>query len=168
MDTTRGRTMGSRRLSSLVGIAGMVLGACGQSAAPPAAEGVAQVTGVPASPHELPLRRGFYVSSDTACEQASNATLGLLHARGLNGSRTDCVFESAEMLGKARYRIVEQCTVIGSGERLRTSVIWEVLTPESFQRTEESGWQSRMRYCEQQALPEDWREIDLEADNHSG
>jgi len=160
--------MGSPRLSSLIGIAAIVLGACGRSAAPPAAEDVVQVTGVPAPPQVLPLRRGFYVSSDTACEQASNATLGLLHARGLNGSRTDCVFESVESLGKARYRIVEQCAAIGSGERLRMSVIWEILTPESFQRTEESGWQSRMRYCEQQALPEDWREIDLEADNHSG
>jgi hypothetical protein len=112
---------------------------------------------------DVPLRRGFYVSSDTACGQASNATLLLLHAEGLNGSRADCRFEAMESLGTDRYRIVEECTEIGTNARFRTTAIWEILTPESFRRTEESGWQSEMRYCEQEALPELWREIDLGA-----
>lgn len=159
--------MGSRRLAGVICVAVSALGACDGRVAPPAAQSVVHTTGVPVSTQDLPLRRGFYVSGDTACEQASNATLGLLHARGLNGARTECVFESVESMGATRYRIVEQCVVIGSGERLRTSVLWELLTPESFQRTEESGWQSQMRYCEQQALPEGWREIDLEADSRS-
>jgi hypothetical protein len=112
---------------------------------------------------ELPLRRGFYVSSDTACERASNATLGLFDMRGLNGAREHCAFVSVESVGMDRYRVVEQCTEIGSGDMFRISSMWEILTPQSFRRTNDAGWQSSMRYCEQAMLPELWRGIDLES-----
>ncbi len=62
-----------------------------------------------------------------------------------------------------RYRVVEQCTEIGSGDMFRISSMWEILTPQSFRRTNDAGWQSSMRYCEQAMLPELWRGIDLES-----
>lgn len=34
----------------------------------------------------LPLKRGFYVASDTPCGQASNGTLSLLQRNGMNVS----------------------------------------------------------------------------------
>ncbi len=42
---------------------------------------------------ELPLKRGFYVASDTPCEQASNATLQLLRRDGVGGARDFCEFK---------------------------------------------------------------------------
>lgn len=110
---------------------------------------------------DVPLRRGFYVSSDTACEQASNATLGLLHARGLNSARNDCVFISVQPAGNRRYRIVERCGEIGSEEAFFTTSLWEILSYESFRRDTETGRTSEMRYCKQGALPVPWQGIDL-------
>ncbi|MBW7930800.1 MAG: hypothetical protein H3C57_05785 [Gammaproteobacteria bacterium] len=106
------------------------------------------------------------MATDTACGQASNATLALLHVRGLDGARADCSFETVEALSGGRYRVVEQCAEIGTDEVFRTAGVWEILTPESFRRTADSGWQSAMRYCAQASLPEGWREIDLEAAIH--
>lgn len=141
-----------RNLSTSLCTACLLIGGCDESGPSSVAE--------PAQ--ALPLKRGFYVSSDTACDQASNATLGLLHSQGMNGARVECVFEIVEAAGIDRYRIVEHCTEIGSSEQFQVTSVWEILSPTSFRR-EDSGWQSEMRYCEQSLLPEGWREIDLEA-----
>ena len=110
---------------------------------------------------ELSLQRGFYVASDTACGNASNATLALLHRHGLNSAREDCFFVSVERMSSGDYRITEQCSEIGTGETSLYMVEWRVLSPQGFRRTLDSGWVSEMRYCEQRALPDAWRHIDL-------
>lgn len=109
----------------------------------------------------LPLQRGYYVASDVACADASNATLALLHRHGLNASREACTFAGIEPLGPDRYRIIEQCSQIGIGEESRWTVHWQLLSHESFLRTLDTGWTSQMRYCPQQALPEPWRDTDI-------
>jgi len=138
----------------------LLVGGCSahapSSVAPPSAFEAAAAT------RTLPLRLGFYVTVDVPCSEASNATLGLLHVRGLNDSRNECVFESMQGLGPDRYRIVERCTEIVSGESSSDTVVWEVLSPDSFRRTFETGWQSEMCHCEQSTLPEWWRDIDLD------
>lgn len=111
----------------------------------------------------LPLERGFYVASDTACGEASNATLGLLHRQGLNSAREDCSFTEVAALGEDRYRITEQCAEIGTGDTRRYVAEWQILSRQSFRRRLEAGWTSQMRYCDQAALPEAWHDIDLEA-----
>ncbi|MBV6424896.1 MAG: hypothetical protein NAOJABEB_02710 [Steroidobacteraceae bacterium] len=112
---------------------------------------------------DLPLRRGFYVSNDTACGEASNATLALLHAAGLNSAREDCHFDTVVPLGGARYRTTEHCAVIGTGDMIGYATDWEVLSDRDFRRTLASGAVIRMRRCEQSSLPEAWRMIDLDA-----
>ena len=114
-----------------------------------------------ASAIDLPLQRGFYVASDAACGEASNATLGLLHRPGLNSAREDCIFTGIALLSEGRYHITEQCAEIGSGETSRYLAEWQVLSHQSFRRTLDS-WTSQMRYCDQATLPEAWRDIDLE------
>jgi len=61
---------------------------------------------------ELPLTRGFYVASDTACGQASNATLLLVHRDGINGARDAYSFKSIEQTGPTSYRAVAVCNNI--------------------------------------------------------
>jgi hypothetical protein len=122
-------------------------------AAPPAAAAVA----------DLPLRRSFYVTSDTACGEASNATLALLHREGLNFARADCVFTAVTARGDGRYRVADQCTEIGTGERYTGDAEWQVLSAESFALGAGDGSPRRYRYCDQAALPEGWRDIGLAA-----
>lgn len=112
---------------------------------------------------DLPLRRGFYVSSDTDCCEASNATLALLHATGLNSAREDCSFDAIVSLGGGRYRTIDHCAVIGTGDVIGHGADWEVLSDLDFRRTLASGEVIRMRWCEQSSLPEAWRMIDLDA-----
>lgn len=112
---------------------------------------------------DLPLRRGFYVSSDIACGDASNATLALLHATGLNSAREACSFDTVVPLGGARYRTTEHCAVIGTSDVIGYEADWEVLSDRGFRRTLASGAVIGMRWCEQSSLPEAWRMIDLDA-----
>lgn len=112
---------------------------------------------------ELPLRRGFYVSIDTACGEASNATLALLHATGLNSAREACDFDTVVPLGGAHYRTTEHCAVIGTDDVIAYGADWDLLSDRAFRRTLESGAIVGMRWCEQSSLPEAWRAIDLEA-----
>ena len=109
----------------------------------------------------LPLPLGFYVSTDTPCGEASNATLARLHADGLNGARDFCRFASLGRTGPSTFRAVESCTSIGAAEAWSIVVDWEILGPTAFRRTSEEGWVSEFRFCDQPSLPEPWRDNDI-------
>lgn len=113
----------------------------------------------------LPLRLGFYVSSDVSCAQASNATLQLLHRDGINTSRTPCDFSRIEKIADNRYRVTESCTEIGGwgdGEQNASTntAIYEILNETRFKVVGDS-WESTMQYCAQSSLPEPWRDNDI-------
>ena len=110
----------------------------------------------------LPLQRGFYVADDVPCEEASSATLALLHRHGLNSAREECVFVEGEALGRNLHRITEQCVEVGTRNVSRHAVQWELTSADGFRRTLDSGWTVQMRRCDQQALPDGWRDIDLD------
>lgn len=144
-----------RELWLCLAVAGCSVGVGGPLATPAASlEG-------PLRAADLKLQRGFYVASDTACGQASNATLALLHREGLNAAREDCVFGEVKRLGDGRYRVTEQCSEIGTGESARYVVEWQVVSTRSFRRRLANGTVVEMRWCEQSTLPEAWRDIDL-------
>jgi hypothetical protein len=109
----------------------------------------------------LPLRHGFYVDADTRCEEASGATLALLRADGLGVIRSQCTFTSVEAIGPGLYRVVEQCEATFDGGSDTATAEWEVLSLQSFRRATASGWESRMRFCDQPSLPEPWRSNDI-------
>lgn len=73
-----------RKVSLLFSL-GLVLPACDSDASRMAAADAGGVT-------DLPLQPGFYVSTDTPCESASNATLLLKRRDGLGGARDFCRF----------------------------------------------------------------------------
>ena len=130
-------------------------------ATPAVVETVAAATATPASTPEnatatvkaLPLRRGFYVASDTPCNQASNATLLLVTREGINGSRDVCTFRKIEKTGATSYRVTESC----SGE----PTTYEVPNETSFTVKYEGGSESSARYCAQSSLPDPWRDNDI-------
>lgn len=53
----------------------------------------------------LPLKRGYYVASDVACSEASNATVALLPRDGVGGARDFCAFINIEPVEPSTYRV---------------------------------------------------------------
>lgn len=101
----------------------------------------------------LPLKRGFYVSADTPCAQASNATLRLVTRDGINWSRDVCTFRKIEKTGALSYRVTESCW----GE----PTTYDVPNETSFTVKYEGGSESSARYCAQSSLPDPWRDNDI-------
>jgi len=127
----------------------------------------ASETEKPASVASLPLKRGFYVASDTRCGRASNATLSLLGRDGFTVSGRDfCEFVKIEKTSATGYRVTEECSsggeAWGTEEQKDTSVVaWEIPNGTSYKRKSDSGWESSARYCAQSSLPEPWRDNDI-------
>lgn len=126
-----------------------------QTAAAPAVvkEAPAPAQTAAATVKTLPLKRGFYVSADTPCAQASNATLRLVTREGINGSRDVCTFKKIEKTGATSYRVTESC----SGE----PTTYEIPNETSFTIKYEGGSESSARYCAQSSLPDPWRDNDI-------
>jgi hypothetical protein len=111
---------------------------------------------------ELPLKRGFYVASDSDCGQASNATLLLVHSGGINGSRDACDFTSIEQTGPTGYRAVVACRNIQGGETESSTNVYEIPDATQFSYgADDSDYRSHFRYCEQSSLPDPWRDNDI-------
>jgi len=127
-------------------------------ARPPAASGESVAS--------LPLRRGFYVASDTPCGNASNATLMLVRRDGYGGSRYSCTFKAIERTGPASYRVTEECSsggeAWGSEENVSTERnAWRIQDDTHFTSVSASGESYSARFCPQARLPEPWNTNDI-------
>ncbi|MGB5103884.1 MAG: hypothetical protein WBO04_11290 [Steroidobacteraceae bacterium] len=156
--------MHTRKMLTIAAL-GALLGACGQGEKS-GAGAAAEATPATAQPGErvgeLPLKRGFYVASDTPCEQASNATLLLLRRDGISGSRDSCEFTQIERVGNTTYRVTERCADMMDPSGGETwGVTWEIPDDSSFSTLRDDGWEHSARHCEQSRLPEDWRDNDI-------
>lgn len=132
-----------------------------QAAAPAAPEAVpakAQADTVAA----LPLKRGYYVESDTPCGQASNATTTLLRREGIGGARDFCEFKKIEQTGPNTYRVTEACGDLQDSAPPETSTSIYTLTGDTaFTAKSEHGWERSARFCAQSSMPPDWRANDI-------
>jgi hypothetical protein len=126
------------------------------------ADGVGETAAAASRVSELPLRRGFWVMSDTACGDASTATLLLVHAGGMNGARDACDFRSIEQTGPTSYRAAMACDGIQGAGAEPLTYLFEVADHAHFSYgTEGSDYRSHFRYCEQSSLPDPWRDNDI-------
>lgn len=142
-------------------------GACdaqGDAAVPADASHTAEARVVDA----LPLRRGYYVSTDTPCREASNATLHLLHedGEGYGGFTTPpyyCAFGRIERTGPSSYRVEETCGDAhgDDGEPVATVSTYEIVSETRYRATREDGWQSSARRCPRRQLPSPWRDAGI-------
>ncbi len=146
-----------KRICSIFAVA-CVLAGCDNNAS-----GVAGADAAGATVTDLPLKRGFYVSSDTACGEASHATLLLKRRGGISGARDSCEFTSIVKTGPESYRVTEMCgDLFGAQDGSSTEVIeWKVPDDVSFKSKSEAGSERSFRYCDQSSLPEDWRDADI-------
>lgn len=143
----------------LLSLVAAALFACNQ---PGTTNGTGENSGSGSAITELPLQRGFYVMSDTACGHASLATLLLVRRTGMGGARDACDFESIEQTGPTSYRAVMSCRDIqGRGTEPSTN-IFEIPDAAQFgYGTAGSDYRSHFRYCEQSSLPDPWRDNDI-------
>lgn len=120
---------------------------------------------VPSSPglaEKLPLMLGFYVSSDTPCGMASNATLQLLRRSGIGGGRMLCSIEEAEKIGAKRYRVREYCRdLTGQDSPITLRGVYAIESPTAFVWRSDDGYVNRARHCPQPSLPAPWRDNDV-------
>lgn len=135
--------------------------ATNQAAAPAIPEAVpakAQAATIAA----LPLKRGYYVESDTPCGQASNATTTLLRREGIGGARDFCEFKKIEQTGPNTYRVTEACGDLQDSAPPETSTsIYTITGNTAFTAKSEHGWERSARYCAQSTMPPDWRANDI-------
>lgn len=114
----------------------------------------------------LPLKRGFYVASDTPCGQASNATTLLVSREGINGSRDRCTFKKIEKAGATTFRVTSDCSDGGAAWGREDTVetytqTYEIPTETSFKVTYEDGSEKSSRYCAQSSMSPDFRDNDI-------
>lgn len=135
----------------------------GTSAAPAIEAPNLQQPGLPASAVTfLPLRRGYYVASDTACSAASNATVSLLQRGGIGGSRHFCEFRKIEQIGPRTYRVLESCRPFEDGAVQESYVVTYTLSGDaSFTSQRVDGWIYSARLCTQATMPAAWRHNDI-------
>jgi hypothetical protein len=127
------------------------------AAAPPAT--------VAAKPGALPLKRGYFVSADEPCNRASNATVSLVTADGMNGSRTVCTFTRVEPQGGNRYRVTQRCQEIGGWGREAapdvSTITIEVPDESRFTIRWADGSTRTSRHCPQASMNEPFRSNDI-------
>lgn len=110
----------------------------------------------------LPLKRGYYVASDTPCGKASNATVLLLRRDGIGGSRHFCEFKKIQRTAVTTYRVTEACTELPSGAmpEIRVS-IYTLMGDNRFTVRSTDGREFSARYCAQSRMPPEWRANDI-------
>ncbi|MFQ3595535.1 MAG: hypothetical protein SNJ63_05430 [Sphingomonadaceae bacterium] len=113
----------------------------------------------------LPLRRGYFVATDTPCNRASNATVNLMTGDGMNASRTICTFEKVEPQGSGRFRVTQSCQELGGWGHESppevSTVIFEIPDDSRFSVRWEGGSVSSSRYCPQASMNEPFRTNDI-------
>lgn len=114
----------------------------------------------------LPLKRGFYVASDTPCGRASNATTLLVTREGINGSRNRCTFKKIENTGATTFRVTSECSDGGAAWGREDGVetytqTYNIPSETSFTVTYEDGSGKSSRYCVQSSMSPDFRHNDI-------
>lgn len=112
---------------------------------------------------ELPLKRGFYVASDTPCEQASNATLQLLRRDGIGGARDFCEFKQILEIAPQQFQVSALCGDLQGGVESAEllTITYQLHDNTSFSALSDTGWEHSARYCDQSSLPDSWRDNDI-------
>ena len=103
----------------------------------------------------VPLKRGYYVSSNVPCNRASNATLSLYTGKSFG---SNCKVVSNKKINDTTYAMKSKCDE--RGESLSLSEKYVILSPVEYKVIYEHG-ASQSRYCEQSRLPEPWRSNDI-------
>lgn len=106
----------------------------------------------------LPIERGYYVRSDTPCQQASNATLTLYDGISFGQAHAECRSPAIRKLDDGSYRVTEQCrdTQGRDGAWMPLTTGYAVVSRTEFVSTTPFE-RASYRICKPSDLPEPWR-----------
>ncbi|PZQ97960.1 MAG: hypothetical protein DI533_12570 [Cereibacter sphaeroides] len=111
---------------------------------------------------ELPLKRGFYVSSDTPCGQASNATLSAVTRKGISYAQAECIISAIDRTAPTRFDVTDSCTEIATGNSLgENTTTYDIPDDQTYVFIAEGAPSGGSRYCAQNELPEPWAHNDV-------
>jgi hypothetical protein len=115
-----------------------------------------------ASADSLPIERGYYVRRDSACRQASNATITLYDGISFGTAHEECRNPAIQKLADGSHLITEQCrtTQVDGGAWMPFTARYKVLSRTEFIGTSPFE-KAAYRYCRQSDLPEPWSTVDL-------
>jgi hypothetical protein len=105
----------------------------------------------------VPLRHGFFVSTDTKCEDASKATINLFLG---NAFQFNCSVKSTKPIGNNTYKITELCTKRDARET--TIGTYRIISSTEYIFRWDNS-EDHFRYCPQSSLPEPWRSFRVSA-----
>lgn len=110
----------------------------------------------------LPIEQGYYVRSDTPCQQASNATLTHYNGKSFGQAHLECRAPTIRKLGDGSYQVAEQCrdTQGRSGAWTPLTIGYAVVSRTAFISTTPFE-KAKYRICKQSDLPEPWSTSDL-------
>lgn len=106
----------------------------------------------------LPIEQGYYVRSDTLCQEASNATLTLYDGKSFGHAHAECRSPAIRKLDDGSYLVTEQCrdTQVRDGTWMPLTTGYAVVS-----RTEVVSItpfeKASYRICKPSDLPEPWR-----------
>lgn len=106
----------------------------------------------------IPLRRGYYVASDTPCAEASNATTSLFKG---DGFYLTCETRSIERVDADTYRLSETCADREGGPDIESVQTLRVTSDMGFTVLGADGSSRSARFCRQQDMPEPFSRNDL-------
>ncbi|WP_145201519.1 hypothetical protein [Sphingobium sp. B2] len=112
----------------------------------------------------LPLKRGYYVRSETPCNRASRADVFSLVTR--TGMNLNCTFKRIEKTGATTYRVTQECAnegaAWGRADETETSTdTYEIPNETSYKVTYDGGYEASARYCAQSSMPPGYSDNDI-------
>jgi hypothetical protein len=112
----------------------------------------------PAIADILPIERGYYVSADTPCGDASNATINLYTGKRFGSAHEECRSPTVKRLNDGSFEITESCrdTQGRGGPWQSEKTTYRVKNRTEFTMTDAYA-RYEYRLCRQQELPEPWR-----------
>lgn len=118
----------------------------------------------PATVAALPLKRGYYVRSETPCNQASRADVFSLVTR--TGMNLNCTFQKIEQTGPTTYRVTQECAGEGAAWGRDSEVegstdTYEIPNETSYRVTYAGGYEASARYCAQSSMSAEYRGNDI-------
>lgn len=111
---------------------------------------------------ELPLKRGYYVSSDTPCSQASNATLSAVTRTGISYAQAECTTSAISQMAPTRFEVTDTCVEIATGTSLgENTTTYDIPDPQTYVFIADGAPAGGARYCAQADLPDPWAHNDV-------
>ncbi|MDE2241002.1 MAG: hypothetical protein KGK01_00765 [Bradyrhizobium sp.] len=112
----------------------------------------------------LPIQPGFYVSIDTPCQKASNATITLYDGTSFGGAHVECRKTFTKKLTDGSYQLTRKCKDMqGNGGPWETFTEKDTVVSQTEVIVTTSSGNFHYRYCSQSDLPDPWNTNDLKS-----